>query len=129
MKWNLPLLAFASLLTVGRANAEETAFDKFFAPNSPKCVAVTAIEAAAKDYRPVSQDTYRFIQALFVATPPISHELPPGDKAELATDGNHVLAFLTDGLQTCARFLVPDFLVEIIKQVEGGKSSHSGAGI
>jgi hypothetical protein len=129
MKWNLPLLAFASLLTVGRANAEETAFDKFFAPNSPKCVPVAAIEAAAKDYRPVSQDTYRFIQALFVATPPISHELPPGDKAELATDGNHVLAFLTDGLQTCARFLVPDFLVEIIKQVEGGKSSHSGAGI
>jgi hypothetical protein len=84
MKWNLPLLAFASLLTVGRANAEETAFDKFFAPNSPKCVPVAAIEAAAKDYRPVSQDTYRFIQALFVATPPISHELPPGDKAELS---------------------------------------------
>jgi hypothetical protein len=63
MKWKLSLLAFASLLTV-RANAEETAFDKFFAPNSPKCVPVAAIEAAAKDYRPVSQETYRFIQAL-----------------------------------------------------------------
>jgi hypothetical protein len=129
MKWNLLLLAFASLLTIGRANAEETAFDKFLAPNSPECVPVAAIEAAAKNYRPVSQDTYRFIQALYVATPPISRELPPGDKAELATDGNHVLAFLTDGLQTCARFLIPDFLVQIIKQVEGGKSSHSGAGI
>ena len=71
----------------------------------------------------------RFIQALYVAIPPISHELPPGDKAELATDGNHVIAFLTDGFQTCARFLVPDFLVQIIKQVEGGKSPHSGEGI
>jgi hypothetical protein len=129
MKWNLQLLVFASLLTVGRANAEETAFDKFFAPNSPQCVPIAAIEAAAKDYRPVSQDTYRFIQALYVAIPPISHELPPGDKAELATDGNHLIAFLTDGSQTCARFLVPDFLVQIIKQVEGGKSSHSGGGI
>ena len=129
MKWNLLLLAFASLLTIGRANAEETAFDKFLAPNSPECVPVAAIEAAAKNYRAVSQDTYRFIQALYVAPPPISRELPPGDKAELATDGNHVLAFLTDGLQTCARFLIPDFLVQIIKQVEGGKSSHSGAGI
>ena len=129
MKWNLSLLAFASLLTVGRTNAEETAFDKFLAPNSPECVSIAAIEAAAKNYRPVSQDTYRFIQALYVAIPPISHELPPGDKAELATDGNHVIAFLTDGLQTCARFLVPDFLVQIIKQVEGGKSPHSGEGI
>ena len=129
MKWNLPLLVFASLLTVGRANAEETAFEEFFAPNSPKCIPVAAIEAAAKGYRPVSQETYRFIQAIYVAIPPISHELPPGDKAELATDGNHVIAFLTDGSQTCARFLVPDFLVQIIKQVEGGKSSHNGAGI
>jgi hypothetical protein len=129
MKWNLPLLVFASLLTVGRANAEETAFEEFFAPNSPKCVPVAAIEAAAKGYRPVSQETYRFIQAIYVAIPPISHELPPGDKAELATDGSHVIAFLTDGSQTCARFLVPDFLVQIIKQVEGGKSSHNGAGI
>lgn len=129
MKWNLSLLAFASLLTVGHANAEETAFDKFLAPNSPECVPVAAIEAVAENYRPVSQDTYRFIQALYVAMPPISHKLPPGDKAELATDGNHVLAFLTDGTQTCARFLVPDFLGQIIKQVEGGKSSHSGEGI
>ena len=129
MKWNLPLLVFASLLTVGRANAEETAFDKFFAPNGPQCVPVAAIEAAAKSYRPVSQETYRFIQAIYVAIPPISHELPPGDKAELATDGNHIIAFLTDGSQTCARFLVPDFLVQIIKQVEGGKSSHNGEGI
>jgi len=58
MKWNLSLLAFASLLTVGRTNAEETAFDKFLAPNSPECVSIAAIEAAAKNYRPVSQDTY-----------------------------------------------------------------------
>jgi hypothetical protein len=129
MKWNLSLLAFASLLTIGRATAEETAFDKFLTPNSPECVPVAAIEAAAKQYRPVSQDTYRFIQALYVAIPPMSHELPPGDKAELATDGNHVIAFLTDGSQTCARFLVPDFLIQIIKQVEGGQSSHSGEGI
>ena len=125
MKWKLSLLAFASLLTV-RANAEETAFDKFLTPNSPECVPVTAIEAAAKNFRPLSQDTYRFIPALYVVIPPISHELPPGDRAELATDGNHVIAFLTDGSQTCARFLVPDFLVQIIKQVEGGKYSHSG---
>jgi hypothetical protein len=31
MKWHLSLLVFASLLTVGRANAEETEFDKFLA--------------------------------------------------------------------------------------------------
>jgi hypothetical protein len=60
---------------------------------------------------------YRFIQALYVGIAPISHELPPGDKAELATDGNHLIAFLTDGSQTRARFLVPDFLVQIIMQV------------
>ena len=127
MKWKLSLLAFASLLTV-RANAEETAFDKFLSPNSPKCVPVAAIEAEAKNYRPLSQDTYRFIQALYVVIPPISHELPPGDKAELATDGNQVIAFLTDGPQTCARFVVTVFLGQLIKQVESGKSSHSGEG-
>ena len=51
MKWDLSLLAFASLSTVGRANAEGTAFDKFLAPNSPGCVPVAAIEAAAQNYR------------------------------------------------------------------------------
>jgi hypothetical protein len=60
MKWNLSLLVFASLLTVARANAEETAFDKFLAPNSQKSIPVVAIEAAAKNYRPVSHDTYRY---------------------------------------------------------------------
>lgn len=60
MKSKLLLLAFASLLTV-RANAEETAFDKFLTPNSSECIPVAAIEAAAKNYRPLSQDTYLFI--------------------------------------------------------------------
>jgi hypothetical protein len=109
MKWDLSLLAFASLLTACRANAEDSAFGKLLATNSQECVPVAAIEAAAIS--------------------PISHELLPGDKAELAADGNHVIAFLTDGSQTCARFLVPDFLIQIIEQVEGRKSSHSGGGI
>ena len=70
-----------------------------------------------------------FYTSTYVAIPPVSHELPPGDKAELATDGNHVNAFLTGGSQTCARFLVPDFLIQVIKRAEGGKSSLSGGGI
>jgi hypothetical protein len=76
MKRKLSLLALASLLTVARANAEETAFDKFLGHDSPVCVPVTVIEAAAKEYHPVSQDTYRFIQALYVATTSVSYELP-----------------------------------------------------
>jgi hypothetical protein len=109
--------------------AEEIAFDKFLASNSPELVPVAAIGAAAQNYRPDSRGAYCFIQALYVAIPPVSHELPPGDKAELATDGNHVNAFLTGGSQTCARFLAPDFLIQIIKRAEGSKSSHSGGGI
>ena len=54
MKWDLSLLAFASLLAVWRANAEESAFNKFLGTNSLERP-VAAIEAAA--------------------IPPISHEI------------------------------------------------------
>src|SRR6516164_4939988 len=47
---------------------------------------------------------------LFVALPPVSRTLPPGDKAVMANSGDAVMLAQVAGGQACARFLAPDFI-------------------
>jgi hypothetical protein len=123
------LTACLTLNDVRDATAQNASpFAPFLNQDSPACVLVSIIEHVAKEFRPVKAETFRFIEAFYVAIPPISRELPPGNRAELATDAQgNVLAFITDGLQSCARFLAPPFLAKMIDQVESGRSQpHSG---
>ena len=64
--------------------------------------------------------------ALYVALPPVSRTLPPGDKAIMANSGDAVmLALVADG-QACARFLAPDFIKAMLIQVGMGETGHIG---
>jgi hypothetical protein len=100
------LLDFDDVRDAAAQNASP--FAPFLNQDSPTCVLVSVIEHAAQEFRPVKLETFRFIQAFYVAIRPISRELPPGNRAELATDtqGNvsryYTCHTKTQALDSCA---------------------------
>src|SRR6185437_7877411 len=93
------VMALAS--TPGSAQ-DAGAFAPFLTKDSKECVSVNDIEKVASSTKALNTPTFRFVQALYAAIPPISKKLPPGDHAELAIDKTGVvIAFLIDGDRTC----------------------------
>src|SRR6476646_6174347 len=84
------------------------AFDKWLSQEAPACVPVSTLKSVAT-LTDLTQEQFQCVRALYVAIPPISRELPPGDRAVMASSGSSVmLALVADG-QACARMLAPDF--------------------
>ena len=83
---------------------------------------------AADGSVPLNGDQFQFVRALFVAIPPLSGELPPGDHAALFLDGANraVMVGIMDGNSVCARFAAPDFLVNLIIKVGKGEVARAG---
>ena len=74
----------------------------------------------------LTPEQFQFVRAFYVAIPPVSRSLPPGDHAIMAISGGDVmLALVADG-QACARFLAPDFIQAMVIQVGEGQTGHIG---
>ena len=74
----------------------------------------------------LTPEQFQFVRALYIAIPPISRKLPPGDRAIMASSGGTVMvALVTDG-QACARFLAPDFVQAMVVQVGQGMTLGLG---
>ena len=102
-------------------SAEDDAgsFDKWLSPDAPACVPVSTIKSVAT-VRELTPEQFQFVRALYIAIPPISRTLPPGDRAVMASSGSSVmLALVADG-QACARMLAPDFIQTMVTQVGQG---------
>jgi DNA-binding transcriptional regulator YdaS (Cro superfamily) len=70
---------------------------------------------------------FQFVRALYIAIPPVSRQLPPGDSAVIASaDGKAMIALVTQGGVACARFLAPDFILTMLAQVARGETGSSG---
>lgn len=88
-----------------------------------------SITDAGAKLMPLKETTFRFVEALYVALPPMSRELPPGDKAVMAIGpSGEVMTVIVNGEQTCARFMVPMFITEMIANVESGNTSSAVPG-
>jgi hypothetical protein len=119
------LFALHALPSVA-AERDSTVFQPFLNESSAECVPVDAVKklgAAA----PLSQEQFRFAQAMYAAIPPMSKTLPPGDSAVLvgASDGTAILLFV-DGDRSCARFLAPNFVLQMLNDIKAGKIEHAG---
>jgi hypothetical protein len=91
-------------------------FDKWLNPGAPECVPMSAIQSAST-VTDLTAEQFQFVRALYVAIPPVSRTLPPGDHAVMASSGGSaMLALVADG-QACARFLAPDFIQAMLIQV------------
>ena len=119
--------AFAvALLTGSGAHAQDAGvFDKWLSEQAPECVPVDAFRSVST-VTDLTPEQFQFVRALFVALPPVSRTLPPGDRAVMASSGGAVmLALVADG-QACARFLAPDFIQIMLIEVGQGKTAHIG---
>ena len=65
----------------------------------------------------LTPEQFQFVRALYVAIPPVSRELPPGDSAVVATANGKSMIALVAGGQACARFLAPDFVLSMLAEV------------
>jgi len=100
-------------------------FSQWLAPDAPECVAISQI-GSVSHLTKLTPDQFQFVRALYVAIPPISRELPPGDSAVVASaDGKYMVALVSDG-QACARFLAPDFILSMLAQVGKGENGMIG---
>lgn len=103
-----------------------TVFDPFLDPGSVACVPMADVAKVGKVVD-LSPEQFQFARALYVALPPVSHKFPPGDHAVIAgaSDGTAMVA-LVDGDKSCARFLVPDFVLQMLNDIKAGKFAHAG---
>ena len=106
-------------------------FAPFISGDASECVPMKSLTEAGAKVMPLKESTFRFLEGLFAAIPPISHELPPGDKAVLAIGpSGETMAVLIDGEQTCARFVLPGFILEMVVAIESGdKAPRPGTGL
>ena len=126
MKLALAAALACAALPVASARAEDPGpFSKFFGPGAPECVAVSDIRSIGSMIA-LTPEQFQFARALFVAIPPISRELPPGDHAMIAISGNVAMIAIADENQSCARFIAPDFVLSMLMKVGEGEIGKVG---
>jgi hypothetical protein len=109
-------------------SAEAGVFSQWLSPQAPQCVALSDIGSVSSLHKLTPQQ-FQFVRALYIAIPPISRQLPPGDKAVLASAGGRTMVALVSGGQSCARFLAPDFVMTMLNEIGKGESVAAGAPI
>jgi hypothetical protein len=122
-------LSTAVLSSAFCASAQDASvFDKWLSQDSPQCVPVSEFKTVST-VTELTPAQFQFVRALYVALPPVSHTLPPGDHAVMATAGGVVMLALVDGVQACARFLAPDFIQSMLTKVGEGQNEHLGTSV
>jgi hypothetical protein len=115
-----------ALLTGVCAHAQDAGvFDKWLNDRSPTCVPVSDFKTVSTVIE-LTPEQFQFVRALYVALPPVSRTLPPGDHAVIAKSGDAVMLALVDDGQACARFLAPDFIQTMLTEVGLGEAGHIG---
>ena len=104
---------------------EAGVFSQWLNPDAPQCVPVSKIGSVSRLTK-LTPEQFQFVRALYVAIPPISRQLPPGDSAVVASaEGKAMVALVADG-KACARFLAPDFILSMLAQVGKGENGTIG---
>ena len=104
---------------------EAGVFSQWLSLDAPQCVAVSQIGSIAHLTK-LTPAQFQFVRALYIAIPPISRALPPGDSAVVASVNGRSMIALVSGGETCARFLAPDFILSMLSQVGKGESVAVG---
>ena len=104
---------------------EAGVFSQWLSPDAPQCVAVSKISSVSHVTK-LTPEQFQFVRALYIAIPPISRQLPPGDSAVVASASGRSMIALVSGGQTCARFLAPDFVLSMLSQVGKGENEAVG---
>jgi len=100
-------------------------FSQWLTADAPECVPISQIGSVSQVTK-LSAEQFQFVRALYIAIPPVSRQLPPGDSAVVASaSGKAMIALIADG-QACARFLAPDFVLSMLVEVGRGEVGMIG---
>jgi hypothetical protein len=115
-------------VSVSEESHQAGVFGQWLKPDAPECVPVSEIGSVSRRIK-LTPEQFQFVRALYIAIPPVSRQLPPGDSAVVASaDGRAMVALVSDGV-TCARFLAPDFILSMLVQVGRGENGTAGEAI
>jgi hypothetical protein len=104
---------------------EAGVFSQWLNPTAPQCVAVSRISSVSHLTK-LTPEQFQFVRALYIAIPPMSRQLPPGDRAIVASANGRSMIALVSGGETCARFLAPDFVLSMLSRVGKGENETAG---
>lgn len=121
------VVLFLAAPRLAHAN-DAMAFDPWLDADSPQCASIDHLKDVAKVVE-LDPSQFNFARGLYVAVPPVSHTLPPGDHAVLATAGGAAMIAIIDGDRTCARLLLSRSALEEIMAVGRGDVTHGGEGL
>ena len=121
-------LALMGGSAVASENETPQSLAELFAPiANGDCIAVKKARAATA-FVQLTPEQFQFVRAFWMATPPLSRELPPGDKAFRAKDRDGDTVFgLYDDDQICSVIPAPDWLQHIIDEVGSGDVGKRGS--
>jgi len=116
----------AQVVTMAPDYSQEAGvFSQWLDSQAPQCVAVSKIGSVSRLTK-LTHEQFQFVRALYVAIPPISRALPPGDSAVIASASGRSMIALVSGGEACARFLAPDFVLSMLTQVGQGETEAAG---
>jgi hypothetical protein len=118
-------LTLAQELAAQEDSQQAGVFSRWLTADAPECVPVSQIGSVSRLTK-LTPEQFQFVRALYVAIPPVSRELPAGDRAVVATAGDKAMIALVSGNQACARFLAPDFVLSMLVQVGKGEVGMIG---
>src|SRR5271165_2512291 len=124
----LAALAAASLCAPALAAGKPKTLGELFAPlSSGACVGIDDVRSLGATVQ-LTPEQFQFVRAFWMAIPPASRELPPGDKAFLARepDGFAILGLFDEGGQVCAVFPATDWLEHVVDEVGRGETGKLG---
>jgi hypothetical protein len=119
------IISIASLVAFSAQAEDSGPFAQWIDKNTPRCVPVSDFASVSRTIR-LTPEQFQFVRALFVATPPVSRTLPPGDHAVLAVAKDQAMLALVSDDVSCARFLAPDFFVAMLIEVGAGATAKVG---
>ena len=120
-----PVQTAQVVATMPDYSQEAGVFSQWLDPDAPQCVSVAKISAVSRLTK-LTPEQFQFVRALYIAIPPISRALPPGDSAVVASANGRSMIALISGNQACARFLAPDFVLSMLAQVGTGETEVVG---
>ena len=120
----LPLVASAVFAS---APPRAETLDDILGPKGSQCVPMAKVAALSKRVTPLNEAQFDFLRGIFMATPPATLDLIPGDKAAIADDGElmTILFIDSDSDRACVRFMPRAIdayatLLDVVAQVGAG---------
>jgi hypothetical protein len=106
-------------------------FGPILDPQAPECLPLQGImDKIQPEKILMNNDQFQSLRAMYVVLPPPSKKLPPGNHAYLLKKDSVTIAVLVGngakGEETCARFMLPNFLIDLLVQIGEGRNEQIG---